>query len=79
MHGKVLVGAAKTGNKVVFPAADGSFCCVLSMNARRDELVGSVVEFHEAFESRRSFIVKLLEEGLEATVREKFVYFGVAE
>jgi hypothetical protein len=73
MPGKVLVGAAMTGNKVVFPAADGSFCCILSMNVGRDELVGNVVEFHESFEPRRSFIVELLEEGFEATVREKVV------
>ena len=35
VHGKLFVRAAEAGNEVVFPAADGSFGGVASMDVQR--------------------------------------------
>jgi hypothetical protein len=63
MYGPVLVGAAKTSDEMVFPASNGLFGCIMSMNVRQDQLVGDIVLFHNCFQSWRSFIVEFLEKG----------------
>jgi hypothetical protein len=35
VHGKLFVGAAETGNETIFPAADGAFGRIASMDVRR--------------------------------------------
>ena len=49
MKGKIGVGAAKSGNEVIFEYADGAFGTVASVGVRGDELKVNVVVSEKLF------------------------------
>lgn len=60
MKGKIGVGAAETGNEMVFEDADGAFGTVASVGVRWDELKVNVVVGEKLFEDGGCFVVESL-------------------
>ena len=58
MEGKVWVGAAESGNEVVFEYADGAFGGIASVDLRWCELVIDVFCGEELLEGNRGFVVE---------------------
>ena len=77
MQRKVWVTAADTCNQMVLEHLDGPFGSIGAMQVGRGELEGEAFFSHEGFESCRAFIVKSLENGLQALVGELGVEGGV--
>jgi hypothetical protein len=67
---KFLVGAAGAQDKMVNERANGMFSIVTAVQVGRSELGINVFGTKEGFEDWWAFIVKLLENGAEASVDE---------
>jgi hypothetical protein len=64
MQGEFFISAAQGSDKVILECADGPFCCVATMDARRDELKVDVLVSHVLLERLGAFVVEVLELGL---------------
>ena len=64
---KLGVNCAKAGNAMILESVSCSFCCVLFVQTRWDELVVDVFRSHELLEQLRGFIVELLQLRLESS------------
>lgn len=73
MKGKVFVGAAEAGNKVVFEYADGAFSLVATMCVWRDELVVNMLFGEVLLEDVGGFVVQSLKLWSESTGDEDAV------
>jgi len=62
--GGFFVSAAQGSDKVILECTDGPFCCVATMDARRDELKVDVLVSHVLLERFGAFVVDALELGL---------------
>ena len=63
VQGKVRVGAAQTGDEVVFEHADGVLGSIVLMNVGWGELKVNVAGVHELLQGDRSFIVQFCKRG----------------
>jgi hypothetical protein len=66
VQGKVLVSAAEAGNEMVFESGKGALGGIASVEMGQGELEVNVLASHELFESGAGFIVKFLENGMQA-------------
>jgi hypothetical protein len=64
MQGEFFISAAQGSNKVILECTDGPFCCVATMDARRDELKVNMLVSHVFLERFGAFVVEALELGL---------------
>jgi hypothetical protein len=66
MKREVFVDTAEAGDEVVLEGADGTLGGVAAVDARRGKLEVDVLGTEELLEGLGAFVVKALEEGLEA-------------
>ena len=76
MDGEFGIGAGKTGDKMVLPAADRLLSWVGSVIVGRNQLIFNFFLAHERLESRRTLIVQELDHGGEAAGDEVVVDDG---
>jgi len=62
MEREIWIGAAQNGNEVIFPGGDGTFCCIPTVDMRRDKLKGHAALFHEILELSWGFVVENTED-----------------
>ena len=77
MEGKIGIDTSQTSDEVVFESADGLFSSIGPVQMRWHKLEINVDAVHKFFQSSRTFIVELLEDGAEATRGEKGVDVGI--
>jgi hypothetical protein len=58
MEREIWICAAQNGNEVIFPGGNCTFCCIPTVDMRRDKLKGHAALCHEILDLSWGFVVQ---------------------